>query len=115
MITYASPLFVEVWLIYDAAKWGTLLETVVSTNDIMTFFRYIGESYMWTILYELVKQTARINEILYEQKWYDSSARFGKYTMMWIQSTNEPFRLTAFNMFYVNMKHFQDVCSKCFL
>nr|QKN21497.1 odorant receptor [Zeugodacus tau] len=81
MVTYTSPLFVEVWLIYDAAKWGTMLETV----------------------------TGRINEILYEQKWYESSVRFGKYTMMWMQSTNEPFRLTAFNMFYVNMKHFQDM------
>ncbi|XP_050327439.1 odorant receptor 88a [Bactrocera neohumeralis] len=81
IINYTIPLFVEVWLIYDASKWGTMLETV----------------------------TARINERIYEQQWYDSSVRFGKYTLMWIQSTNEPFRLTVFNMFYVNMKHFQDM------
>lgn len=56
-------------------------------------------------------QTARINEVLYEQKWYDSSVRFGKYTTMWLQGTNEPIRLTAYHIFDVNMKHFQDVSS----
>ncbi|XP_014101401.3 odorant receptor 88a [Bactrocera oleae] len=81
MTLHTTPLFVEIWLIYDAAKWGTMLETV----------------------------TARINEIIYEQKWYDCSVRFGKYTLMLLQSTNEPLRLTAFNMLYVNMKHFQDM------
>ncbi|XP_020717141.1 odorant receptor 88a [Ceratitis capitata] len=43
--SYLTPCFVETWLIYDVSKWGTMLETV----------------------------TARINEVLYEQKWYDSS------------------------------------------
>ncbi|XP_067633986.1 odorant receptor 88a [Eurosta solidaginis] len=81
MATYLAPCLVEIWLLYDVSKWGTLLETV----------------------------TSRINEVLYEQKWYESSVRFGKYTKIWMQGTNEPSRLTAFNMFNVNMKHFQDM------
>ncbi|XP_069964264.1 odorant receptor 88a-like isoform X2 [Bactrocera oleae] len=81
ILNYTTPLFVEIWLIYDAAKWGTMLETV----------------------------TSRVNEIIYELKWYDCSVRFGKYTLMLLQSTNEPFRLTVFNIFYFNMKHFQDM------
>ncbi|XP_017469100.1 PREDICTED: odorant receptor 88a [Rhagoletis zephyria] len=79
--TYIWPCLTEMWLLYDVAKWGTLLETV----------------------------TSRINEVLYEQPWYESSLQLQKYTMMWMQGTNEPMRLTAFNIFNVNMKHFQDM------
>ncbi|XP_054740743.1 odorant receptor 88a [Anastrepha obliqua] len=79
--TYFLACSTETFILYDVSKWGTLLETVSS----------------------------RINEVLYEQKWYESSVEFGKYTMMWMQGSNEPSRLTAFNIFNVNMKHFQDM------